>query len=267
MQYDNFSLIRFLFFCLGSDSARESNVTKSSASDLNLLRLSPNSRKKNNKKMKKMISGAATPVVSILLPDGRVVGGSTSSTNVNVNRKRRSLESDGFSGSGTLTPRMGAGTWAQVDQINVTPKKGKDKGLARPRSVPQLKILTDPGAAADEQQQGDIQQAQVVAKRKHANVNIANAQTHAVNTKRARLQNLAKQLQGLFPDDKARLDYVLKSLQKQKLWKSKEKKEKHKASESSGEDRIVFEDEDEELDPRGRPPRKGDPLIHVFIDQ
>jgi hypothetical protein len=263
---------------LGSDSARESNVTKSSASDLNLLRLSPNSRKKNNKKIKKMIkpgagiSGAATPVVSILRPDGTIVGGGGS----DVNRKRRSLES---SGSGTLTPRMGVGTWAQHDQINVTPKKGKDKGLSRPRSVPQLKILTDPVdavAAADEQQQQqqgrernvhqDVR-VQVVAQRKHANVNIANAQTHAVNTKRARLQNLAKQLQGLFPDDKFRLDYVLKSLQKQKLWKSKEKKEKHKASESSGEDRIVFEDEDEELDPRGRPPRKGDPLVHVFIDQ
>ena len=251
-------------------------MTKSSASDLNLMRLSPNSRKKN-KKIKKTIksgagiSGAATPVVSILRPDGTMVGGGGS----DVNRKRRSLES---SGSGTLTPRIGAGTWAQDDQINVTPKKGKDKGLARPRSVPQLKILTDPGAAAaadsqQQQQQGrerDVHQdvrVEAIAKRKHASVNIANAQTHAVNTKRARLQNLAKQLQGLFPDDKARLDYVLKSLQKQKLWKSKEKKEKHKASESSGEDRIVFEDEDEELDPRGRPPRKGDPLVHVFIDQ
>jgi hypothetical protein len=208
--------------------------------------LSPASQLKSRKKKKTEktitgpVSGAATPVVSILRPDGTIAGGGSS---VDASRKKPNLETDGVSGSGTLTPRTG--------QDDETPKKkGNGKGLALSRPVPQLKILTDPEAAS----------AQARAKGKHPNVNIANAQTHAVNTKRARLQNLAKQLQGLFPQDKVRLDHVLK-------WLEKQKKEKHKASESSGEERIVLDDEEEDLDPRGRPPRKGDPLVHVFIDQ
>lgn len=195
--------------------------------------ITPRKKKKTKKTITGPVPGATTPVVSILRPDGTMVGGGSG---VDASRKKPNLEADGVSGSGTLTPRVGPD--------DETPKK---KGnVAHSRPVPQLKILTDPDAAS--------------TPRKHPNVNIANAQTHAVNTKRARLQNLAKQLQGLFPQDKARLDHVLK-------WLEKQKKEKHKASESSGEERIVLDDEEEDLDPRGRPPRKGDPLVHVFIDQ
>ena len=210
--------------------------------------LSPDSQLKTRRKKKTKktitcpVSGVATPVVSILRPDGTIVGGG-----IDASRKKPNLETDGVSGSGTLTPK-----------VDETPKK---KGLAHSRPVPQLKILIDPEAASAQAQVSASGTATVQAKgKKHPNVNIANAQTHAVNTKRTRLQNLAKQLQGVFPQDKARLDHVLKSLEKQK-------KEKHKTPESSGEERVVLEDEEEDLDPRGRPPRKGDPLVHVFIDQ
>ena len=39
------------------------------------------------------------------------------------------------------------------------------------------------------------------------------------------------------------------------------------AADRDGMPEVEEEDEDEELDPRGRPPKKGDVLIHVFIDQ
>ena len=205
------------------------------------------------------LSGTVTPVVSILRPDGTKV-----SSSADVSQKGRSLGSDGHLGSGTLTPRVGGAERIEADDpvgVDLTPKKkkGKDKHLTHSHSVPQLKIVT--GALSQE----------VHVKEKYTNVNrdvnIVNAQTHAVNTKRARLQGLAKQLQKLFLGDRSHLGHVLKSLGDQRVSKGQRKKGKRKASESSGEERVVLEDEEEDLDPRGRPPRDGDPLVHIFIDQ
>ncbi|KAK2462816.1 hypothetical protein APHAL10511_005207 [Amanita phalloides] len=269
---------------LGSDSARESNNATSTASDLMLLspKSQPRKKKRLNKPMtssanpspaKKTIdvsklSGSATPIMSILRPDGTIIGRSA-----DASRKRQSLGSDGYSGSGTLTPRMGAIDGGGVELTPTkarTKKKGKDKGLSHSRSVPELKISTTEEGPHLQVEMLDSGTATVHVKDKHANVNMANAQTHAVNTKRAQLLILARQLQEVFPNDKRHLEHVFRSLDKQKLWKPHNKpteKQKQVAVEStsSGDERIVFED-DEDLDPRGRPPRKGDPLIHVFID-
>ncbi|KAF8628958.1 hypothetical protein AX15_003618 [Amanita polypyramis BW_CC] len=274
---------------LESDSARESHAIKSTVSDLMLLSPELQTTPRKKKKIKKVtrsgagrspakkasakyrLSGTATPIVSILRPDGTITA-----RNPDASRKRRSLDSDGHLGSGTLTPRVGGAGQIEADDLvgmDSTPKKGKDNNLPHLRSVPQLKIVTgtiQEGPAKEVLDSRTCAAGPVVrVKGKYANVNhdnITNAQTHAVNTKRTRLLGLAKQLQELFLEDRSRLDHVLNSLEHQRVSKSQRKKGKRKASQSSGEDRVVLEDEDEDLDPRGRPPRNGDPLIHVFID-
>jgi hypothetical protein len=233
----------------------------------------------------KRMSGNVTPVM-ILRPDGTIVGadgggggaaaGRTAGKDTHV--KRRSIGSDGYLGSGTLTPRVRA----QVDELaglDVTPtkkKRGKEKltlTLNHSRSEPQMKFSAGEGPS-DEDIFGSAGATPVKdkvtgkeggkTKSTTTNVNTANAQTHAVNTKRAKLQGLARQLQELFPEDKRNLNRVIKSLEGQKKGGSNGKRA---VSESSGEDVALGVEGEEEFDPRGRPPRSGDPLIHVFIDQ
>lgn len=282
---------------------RSTSNSATSASDLMLLpspehpKHTPRKKKKQKKtpvtspitiKEKKSpskhgVSGNVTPVMamSILRPDGTIIGGGMANRT-----KRRSTGSDSYLGSGTLTPRVGgSGLWSVQGEstepdaedlagVDVTPKKkknrkGKEKDeksiLSHSRSVPEMKHEDDEeifGPRVSAAKKGG----------KYPSLNIAKAQSHAVNTKRARLQGLARQLQELYPEDKRCLDRVLKSLASQKR-KEKGKGGRAKVLESSEEEHVGRmrgeldgDREDEELDPRGRPPRKGDPLIHVFID-
>jgi len=104
-------------------------------------------------------------------------------------------------------------------------------------------------------------------------------------TKRGRLLGLGQKLRQLFPEQQTQLDKVIARFEAQgrapvSLRDTKRKK-KHVRSGSDGGIGDIFEvdedlygvgssdavEEDVDVDPRGSPPRKHDPLVHVFIDQ
>ena len=104
--------------------------------------------------------------------------------------------------------------------------------------------------------------------------------------KRSRLIGLARKLQQLFPEQQVNLRKVVNRLQNRpqrrnvpeetnSVANSNGKRGKgHVRTESvdtelpeGDEDQMEEPDGSEELDPRGRSPRKGDTLIHVFVDQ
>ncbi|TFK32794.1 hypothetical protein BDQ12DRAFT_474965 [Crucibulum laeve] len=78
-------------------------------------------------------------------------------------------------------------------------------------------------------------------------------------TKRERLIALAKKLQEQFPAERRELEGVMGRLQRQVLVK---RHPTGKLVTSDGDD----EEDEEEVDPRGCPPKDGDTLVHVFID-
>ena len=104
-------------------------------------------------------------------------------------------------------------------------------------------------------------------------------------TKRGRLLGLGQQLRQLFPEQQTQLEKVITRFETQGRTpvntRDTKRKKKHIRSGSDGGMGDVFEvdedlygvgssdavEEDIEVDPRGAPPRKHDPLVHVFIDQ
>ena len=104
--------------------------------------------------------------------------------------------------------------------------------------------------------------------------------------KRSRLIGLARKLQQLFPEQQVNLGKVVNRLQKRTQRRNRPE-ETNSVANSNGKrgkghvrtesvdselpegdiDQMEEPDGGEELDPRGRPPRKGDTLIHVFVDQ
>ena len=108
--------------------------------------------------------------------------------------------------------------------------------LARVKSAPSSPRNRDNETEEEEEEEEELKTP--TQRDINAGRNVRGGDTHG--SKMGRLQELAKELQRTFPAEQDLLVDVEAGL---------------------GASRV------EEADPRGRPPREGDPLVHVFIDQ
>lgn len=162
------------------------------------------------------------------------------------------------------------------------PRTRASKTLIHSQSFPNLKVDDTLGeGSSDTGGQGKKETKGKERKREVA----ATAPEIVEQDKRSRLIGLARKLQQLFPEQQADLGKVVNRLQNRSqrrggpeetnsVANSNGKRGKgHVRTESADtelpegdEDQMEAPDGSEEFDPRGRPPRKGDTLIHVFVD-
>lgn len=192
---------------------------------------------------------------------------------------------------GTRTPKVrGADiTGGMVDESGPKPREKKkkvrtraSKTLIHSQSFPDLKVDNTPGeGTSDTGGQGKKETKEKV--RKHE----VTATTPEIfkQDKRSRLIGLARKLQQLFPEQQADLGKVVNRLEN-RTQRRNGPEETNPVANSNGkrgkghvriesvstdlpeddEEQMEEPDGSEELDPRGRPPRKGDTLIHIFVD-
>ncbi|KAF9015376.1 hypothetical protein BDQ17DRAFT_1340959 [Cyathus striatus] len=79
--------------------------------------------------------------------------------------------------------------------------------------------------------------------------------------KRERLQELARKLQEVFPEDRSKLEIIINQLGN--VTERSDSKRRHTNANNC---KDSFETDENNLDPRGPPPTRDDTLIHVFID-
>jgi len=193
---------------------------------------------------------------------------------------------------GTRTPKVRGPDVAGgiLDESEPKPREKKkkvrrrvSKTLIHSQSFPDLKVdntlgegTSDTGCQGKKETKGKERKHEVTA----------TAPEIVEQDKRSRLIGLARKLQQLFPEQQVDLGKVVNRLESRtqrrygpeetnSVVNSNGKRGKgHVRTESvdtdlpeRDEDQMEEPDGSEELDPRGRPPRKGDTLIHVFVDQ